>query len=286
MKTKVALGIGFAILLVLTYPVLRRVGEVLAHHKPGVWGMPSWYILLIVSYAIFTLVLLAQALLFTLRRTYIWKQWAVLLMALTLVRGLLYGSVAPPWQAPDEHAHFEYAALMGQLKRVPTPDDTSPELQRQIVTSMFDYDLWRLIKREPVASPPEGFLVAAGISDYPPTHVIDNRYLYYPQVGIDPPLYYVAPAIVYASLPDVHIALQLYAMRTTTVLMLVLLIGIVACATVQLFYDDSLLAVCVPAFTAFIPMLAHIGSVLNNDILAAVFSTALLGIVLGVRVAH
>ena len=277
MRTKIALAVCLVIILLLSFPALRRIGEVLADRKPGPWGIPSWYILLIVCYVILVLVLLFQALVFALREESAWRQWVMLLVGLTLVRGLLYSSITPPWQSPDEHSHFEYAALMGRLRRVPTPADISSELQQQIVSSMFQYDLWRLIQREPVVSPPVGFLRSGGVTREPPTHVIDNRYLYYPQVGRDPPLYYVAPAVVYAALPGQDIALQLYLMRLTTVLTLVALIGIAVWATRQLFDEDIPLAMSIPTLVAFIPMLAHIGSVLNNDTLAAVLATILLG---------
>ena len=282
MRTRIALGAGLVILLVASYPVLRPVGEILARGKPGVWGMPSWYVLLIAGYGIFTLAILSQAILFTLRKAHAWGRWSALLIGLTLVRGALYCSLAPPWQAPDEHAHFEYAALMGKLRRVPAVEDISPQLQQEIVSSMFDYDLWRLIKREPVTSPPEGFLSAGGISRFPATHVIDNRYLYYRQVGKDPPLSYLAPALVYAVFPKAHIALQLYMMRLTTVVLFVALMGAVIGAARRLLPDDTALAMSIPALLAFHPMLAHMGSVVNNDTLAAIFVTLLLSVLVAV----
>ena len=56
----------------------------------------------------------------------------LLLAALTLLHSLLYLALLPPWQTPDEPTVFEYAALIGQLGRVPTNADRDLALERQI----------------------------------------------------------------------------------------------------------------------------------------------------------
>src|SRR3954454_14493851 len=60
----------------------------------------------------------------------------LLLAALTLLHGLLYLALLPPWQTPDEPTVFEYAALVGRLGRVPTSIDRDLELERRIVESL------------------------------------------------------------------------------------------------------------------------------------------------------
>jgi hypothetical protein len=270
---------GLLLATVLLARTYVECAEPFAEHKPGLWGEPAWYIVLMLAGEALVVAILINAILIAFGATNraVYKRHVLLLIGLAVVRGLFYSSITPPWQSPDEHAHFEYAALFGQLRRVPTLDDISPELQQQIVSSMFDHNFWQFIRREPVTSPPVGFLPQSGINREPPTHVIDNRYLYYPQVGKDPPLYYIAPAVVYAAFPSLDTTLQLYRMRLTTVVMFVSLIGAVIWATRQLFGSDMLLAMSIPTLIAFHPMLAHMGSVLNNDILAALVTTTLLG---------
>ena len=51
------------------------------------------------------------------------RGWLALFLTLALVRGLLYAVATPPWQAPDENGHFEYAWLIAHLERLPTRDD-------------------------------------------------------------------------------------------------------------------------------------------------------------------
>jgi len=274
---RAAIGVFFVLVLFdLTYGPLTELGQTLAQHKPGMWANPAWYIVLLAGLALLLMALLSLALWFVLKGVAVWRSWVAILVALAFVRGLLYATIVPPWQAPDEHAHFEYAALLGELGRVPTQDDISPDLQQRIVKSMFDYDLWRFIKRKPVDAPPVGFLVQGSINRPPATHVVDNRYLYYPQVNTDPPLYYAAPAVVYAFLRGADTATQLYAMRLVSVSMFVGLILAVVWGTKQLCQDDMVLCMSVPVVVLFHPMLTHMGSVLNNDILATLVVTLLL----------
>ncbi len=262
----------------LSTTLLWQTAEKFTDHKPGLWGEPAWYIFLIFASLAFVVGLLVNGTLWILKgnNESACKRHATLLIGLAAVRGLLYGAILPPWQSPDEHAHFEYAALMSELRRVPTLDDLSPELQQRIVTSMFENDFWRFIKRQPVSSPPAGFIIQSGITREPPNHLIDNRYLYYPQVGDDPPLYYLAPAILYSLFPRADTALQLYVMRLATTVMWIGLTGAVIWGTRRLLHSDPFLAIGAPTFVAFHPMLAHIGSVLNNDVLAALATTLLL----------
>ena len=58
---------------------------------------------------------------------------------LALARGLLYVAVIPPWQAPDEPWHFEYARLIADKGRLVTARDLSVPLQQAIIKSMIRF---------------------------------------------------------------------------------------------------------------------------------------------------
>ena len=49
-----------------------------------------------------------------------YRQTLALLVALALIRGLIYLSVFPPWQAPDEPAHFEVVRAVAQQGQIPS----------------------------------------------------------------------------------------------------------------------------------------------------------------------
>ena len=44
----------------------------------------------------------------------------IILIALAVIRGLIYLSLFPPWVAPDEPAHFEVVRIIGQEQQLPT----------------------------------------------------------------------------------------------------------------------------------------------------------------------
>jgi len=66
--------------------------------------------------------------------------WLLLLLGLTLVRGLLYAAVIPPWQAPDETGHFEYTWTIAHHGALPTSADASPSFEQELLSSLY---AWR-----------------------------------------------------------------------------------------------------------------------------------------------
>lgn len=258
---------------------LRLLGA-FASQKPGIWGERWWYAFLTITGAVLLLALIVNAILTAVQAageaTY--RRHAVLLTSIALIGGLFYSSVTPPWQAPDEHAHYEYAALMAELKRVPTLADVRQEIQAEVTASMFAFDFWRLIKRQPVETAPLGFYRAGDLTEYPPTHVINNRYIYYPQIGNEPPTYYLLPALLYEWSAEQDATFHLYVMRIGSVFFWVCLAAATWWASRELSPDQARLALAAVTLVIFNPMLSHICTVLSNDGLAALWSTLALGV--------
>ena len=73
--------------------------------------------------------------------------WPALWMALALIRGLLYAAVVPPWQAPDEPGHFEYAWHIARLGRLPAPGEILPEFEREQLGSLYAWHYGAFIGR-------------------------------------------------------------------------------------------------------------------------------------------
>ncbi len=65
----------------------------------------------------------------------------VLLLALTLVRGMIYVAVIPPWQVPDEPYHFS-SAWLPLLPPAPDTDTAWRTLQTEIASSMVRLRFW------------------------------------------------------------------------------------------------------------------------------------------------
>lgn len=276
-------GLGLAVLWAGGVWGLARTGWLasFARQKPGLWGMPGWYGGLIFVWGVFLTVLLLHLGVWSWRPTdTLYRRIGWLMLGLTLAQGLLFSAIAPPWQSPDEHAHYEYAALMAVLQRVPNLDDVRQDIQAEVTTSMFTHDFWRLTQFEPVAEPPVGFYRTGALTEFPPTHVLDNRYIYYPQVGDEPPLYYIFPALLYKFTVRAEATLRLYVMRLASVGIWVALSAAIGWAGRGLFPDKPALVIATWLVALFNPALNHIGSVLSNDLLAALWCTLALGILM------
>jgi hypothetical protein len=176
-------------------------------------------------------------------------------VALALIRGLLYAAVIPPWQAPDEPAHFEYARLLADKGRLISSNDLSRPLQQAVIASMVRFRFWDLgyytYPYNP-AKPPQDF-GQIWLSSHE-TH--------------QQPLYYILCAMAIWPWRTADVTTQLYVMRLLSVLFFA---GIVAAAFLTartLFPADLALTAAIVAVVLWQPMLTFLSSTVNNDNLA------------------
>ncbi len=141
------------------------------------------------------------------------QDFRLVLLAYFLL-SLAWVVIIPPWQGPDEPGHYEYARLLSDLHRPPRPQDANPELQAEIIRDLDAHDFWRLTHQPRPAPLPSRFqevpfLKRSGT-----------------QLGNEPTLYYLAPALFFHALPNVP-TLHLYIGRIYSVLLgsLILFIG-------------------------------------------------------------
>jgi hypothetical protein len=187
---------------------------------------------------------------------------AGLVVALALAHGLLYTWLIPPWQAPDEPAQFEYAALMAALGRTPAIADTNPALEHQIIDSLLRNRFFEYL---------------TGVAPQPPPRTLeDARALFFMprQVGSDPPLYFALAALPLRFLSHHPIEFQLWVLRLLGVLFVA---GSALCAygAGREMLSDQRLAMAVGTFVALHPMFVFIGVGAGNDGLANMLGAAL-----------
>lgn len=250
----------------------------LSEGRPGILGHPEFYIGVCVIWILLVVGLLVQSIREGGGAKAMPSRYAfVAVFLLAVAHGVLYSVVNPPWFAPDEPSHFEYARLFADLGHVPTLDDISPELQSEILASMYAFDFWRLLGFTPPDHAPQAFY--SGLNDssqtLPPSFVVDNLfYWYYPQVDNEPPLYYklMKPAFSF-SFDSQPLLGQFYAMRWLTMLLYVM------CVVLTYFFGYTVLqdvpgaAIGISVSVALHPMLSYIGTSTNNDVLAALWGT-------------
>ena len=209
-------------------------------------------------------------------------RWLSLLLLLGLMHGLVYSVINPPWFAPDEPSHFEYARLFADLGRVPRSDDVSEALQGEIIESMCASDFWRLNNMVTPDEPPIAF--GTGLTGdwkkIPPTFVVDKRLIWYvPQVGNEPPLYYafVRPAF-WAIWGRGDILRQLYWMRWLTLSFYLFCIAVAFWTAREYFTEFPESALGITALVIFQPMFSYMAAAANNDLAGAAVGAAWFGL--------
>lgn len=178
----------------------------------------------------------------------------LLFLALSLVRGILYASVIPPWQAPDEIAHFEYISLLYQKRHLLQPDDASPLLQQEIISSLYEHRFWSHI---PYPEPETMPLSLAEIPFVGGSSVLGRFSLAYP-LG----------ALFFGSVFYQDIITQLYAMRLLSVGLGMLVVATAFLTVRELFPNDKFLLLTVPAWISFSPQHTYITSSVSDGNLA------------------
>lgn len=181
-----------------------------------------------------------------------------------LLRGVIYASVIPPWQAPDEFRHFEYARLIAEHRRPVTYADLSPQLEEEIIASLLEFDYWKF-----------GYFDLPFDENNPPHRFADFLAPVIAHSLYQPPSYYLLGALVVFPLLGEDVVLQMYALRLASLLLGALTVIIAFLVTREIFPDDIFLKVGTPAFVALLPMHAFITASVNSEVLAE-FVTSLL----------
>ncbi|MEP7189204.1 MAG: glycosyltransferase family 39 protein, partial [Roseiflexaceae bacterium] len=186
-----------------------------------------------------------------------------LLAALTLLHGLLYLALLPPWQTPDEPTVFEYAALVAQLGRVPTNADRDLALEQRIADSLTRQHFFEYLTGHAPAVPPSD-LEAARASFFMPR-----------QVGSDPPLYFILAALPLKLIGARVIEQQLLALRLLSLLMTTATVLCAYAAARELLPHARGVALAVALGLALQPMFVFIGTGAGNDSLANLIGAAI-----------
>lgn len=196
------------------------------------------------------------------------------LTLLGLANGLLWLSLVPPWQTPDEPKHFEYLRLLaegdGLVAFATEAEAGDPELQAWIVASMDAQDFW-------------WYGTAPGYDPAAPA----QRFAELWPDGSHTAFYRASPAYyqLAAWLQPADRLLGLYAARLLGLGLLALTILFTGLAARELFPEDPLVRYGAPAFVALHPMQAFLAVGVNNDALVNLLAafTALLAARLLVR---
>ncbi len=184
------------------------------------------------------------------------------LLALALARGIIYASVVPPWQSPDEPAHFERTRAALTAVEWNSTAKNGPAWYDELRDSLFTFQFFNYLFQQRYNDAPGGPL---------------NQYigLYQEIYG---GLYGSRPAYAIIGWPlflarHQPITLQLYLVRLNTVLMNVGLILLAYLITRTIFPNNTFLTLGVPILILFNPQHTHMLSTINSGNLAELLAT-------------
>ena len=187
------------------------------------------------------------------------RHWLLpLVLVLTLVRGVLYMAVFPPWQHYDEPTHFEYVRLIAERGQLPRPGDYDLEMRWEIASSMQAAGFWK-----DQSTPSIAFW-----SDTPPS------------IGISeldhPPLYYALLALPQRLVSHQSVETQLYLARLGSVFLNLVVVASAYGLVTETFPRRRWLPLAVAAFITLLPPFTDLMSAVNNDAGAAATASLLL----------
>jgi len=200
------------------------------------------------------------------------RRLLVLLLAIQLIRAVLYAVLLPLWQNPDELAHFEYVKLLADREaiRLDLPLDGTiayrvvtalggggadgasarahSDLRREISESL---DRHRYLEIRRFADPDN-----TGVFGYPELH--------------QPPLYYFVAAAVLRTLSLGSIDDEAYALRFLSIVMSLVIVAIAYQVVRELLPDRPAVAFAVAGLITFIPQYTSLSGSITNDKLVEV----------------
>lgn len=192
--------------------------------------------------------------------------WPVLIFCLGLAHAGAFALLTPPWQAPDEPGHMEYACLLGRLGRPPQVADRTPELQAEIIANLARNDFWTAVRQPPPAPLPPVFAADPFLAK-------SGR-----QVGDEPPLYYLLPAQICRLNWPLEARLRLVRLMGAVLFGFT---GVVAVWAWRVHWVAA--AQWTPLVVVLLPMPAFISGSANNDALALLTATAVFAAVLRIQ---
>jgi len=205
------------------------------------------------------------------------QKFLAVLLVLFLAKGVIVTFVHAPYSGHDEVAHYAYLQMVANEHRIPVLPDLAEWQAIHAADNTYSHDkippeFWPYCRRTTIDWSP-------GCGEY--EQVIYAMTLggkYYPTGWIytanHPPLYYLVMTPVFWLSDGLSIEGQLYILRLMAIPFGLATVLFAYLTTRTLFPGDRFLATMVPAFVAFHPQIAYESAMLNNDILAIAFTSA------------
>jgi 4-amino-4-deoxy-L-arabinose transferase-like glycosyltransferase len=222
------------------------------------------------------------------RSTSVPQRFLGLLLVIFLFKGILIALIFPAFSGHDEVMHYAYLKVLAEEGRVPIIPNLEEWREQRTQPSVeqpaFDHapaELYKYADNDPDLEYKTDFVLPdwfGGQSS--PVWAIHIGSDYYPSGWIytanHPPLFYMLMTPVYWLVDNLELEQQMHLFRMATIPFGMLTVVFAYLTVRTIFPRDRFLAMTVPAFVAFQPQISYEASMLNNDILAIMFTSAVI----------
>jgi 4-amino-4-deoxy-L-arabinose transferase-like glycosyltransferase len=204
------------------------------------------------------------------------------LLAAALVLGVAWAIISPPFQSPDENAHFGYAQTLAETGSLPGNAAKLPfSSEQNVAGSLSNADqaaAQRVVKMEWSDAVYEDWLRTD--RDEGAVKRDDGGGLN--PASSNPPLYYLGESLAYLVTSGSDLFGRLLAMRLVSVLWLLVTVAAVWALAGEVFARDRLLQLAAASVAALAPMMTFLSASVQPD--GMLFATWSVALWLGVRI--
>ncbi len=207
------------------------------------------------------------------------KRFITLLLVLFIAKGVIITFAHAPYSGHDEVAHYAYLRMVAEETRIPELPDLEAWRATYAEQGTYSHDqmpeeFWQYCRRTTIDWSP-------GCGDYERAiYAMSLAGEFYPTGWIytanHPPLYYLLMTPLYWLTDGLSIETQLYIFRLAAIPFGLATVVLAWLTTRTLFPRERFLVLLVPAVVAFQPQVSYESAMLNNDILAIAFTSAVI----------
>ena len=188
------------------------------------------------------------------------------LLSVTFIKGILWATFTPIFQAPDEPTHYLYIQYLAEFGRLPEREVFFYPDESAIVKNLLEFDKTRHTGMKPeyisgLTGVNEGKIESLAISQR--TAGINQEHAY----GIAqnyPPLYYVVGAVFYKIFYNSDFINRFFAIRICFLFLPILTVFLAYKIAFEFFHKEKA-ALTVATLVSFLPQYSFVSSVINND---------------------
>lgn len=210
------------------------------------------------------------------------RRVAVILWAILLLQGIVFALIQPVWSRVDEAQHFHYVQYLVQNRSLPVEGQTF--ISREVVDISRDRNQWGwqqagVLSTPVYLDPGQWITVPPDLSDQDREKWVRRDLWHFNYEAMQPPLYYMLNAPLYAALPDDSF-IRLYGMRLLAALLASAMLPLTYLAAREVFPGSRLVTYGAPIVVLLTQGYALNMSQVTNDALAIPLAAATLLVLL------